>query len=247
MIRFVLIGLAGGTAFAAVYVVGSPDRAAPSRQTPAYASAPVRAATPKSLADPLPDRSVRDVTPALLTAAPVMAGPLVRVDPVVRAETPTPKKRQARTERLALPIVEAAGIFQAGSRRVRLAGVEAPPVDATCGGVAAWPCGRMAKAALQRFIRGRSIECAVPAGSAALPKETDCAVGGADIARWLVAEGWAKPAGRFSEEGEAARRAGKGLWSETRPAIGARRTAQAAPASSPESALDMSLRVSSMP
>ena len=232
MFRILILGLAGAAAFAGVYAATAPRQAL---MQPALASADTA-----SLANPT---QIRNVTPDILTAPPVMLSPLVRIAP---AHEPAPEKpRPARTERLDRPLVEAAGILKAGLKSVRLDGVNVPPVDAVCGSEKTWPCGRMAKAALQRFLRGRSIECAVPADEESLPAETDCAVGGTDIARWLVAEGWAKPSGRFEAEGEMARRAGKGLWSETRP--DAPRTAQAAPASSPDRAIDMSLRVSAMP
>ncbi len=240
MVRILLLGLAGGIAFAGVYAATTP------RQAPLVQ--PALASTDETSSD---TRTVRNVTPDILTAPPLMLSPLVRVAPIEEPVEDEP--RPARSERLALPVIETAGLLRAGAKTVRLAGIEAPAADALCGAEKTWPCGRMAKAALQRFLRGRSIECAVspdnaPAGHAALPEETDCAVGGLDIARWLVAEGWAKPSGRFEAEGETARRGGKGLWSETRPDIGAdAQTAQAAPASSPDRAMDMSLRVSGMP
>jgi endonuclease YncB( thermonuclease family) len=235
MFRILILGLAGAAAFAGVYAATAPRQPA---------SQPLLASAVATL--PADTTQIRNVTPDILTAPPVMLSPLVRVEP---AHEPAPEKpRPARTERLDRPLVEAAGILKAGTKSVRLAGVDVPPVDAVCGSEKAWPCGRMAKAALQRFLRGRSVECAVPAGEDSLPAETDCAVGGTDIAQWLVAEGWAKPSSRFEAEAEMAHRAGKGLWSETRPDIGAApKTAQAAPASSPDSAIDMSLRVSAMP
>lgn len=234
MFRILILGLAGAAAFAGVYAATAP-RHTPLMQ-PALASADATL--------PAVTTQVRNVTPDILTAPPVMLSPLVRIVP---AHEPAPEKpRPARTERLDRPLVEAAGLLRADTKAVRLGGIAIPAADAVCG--ADWPCGRMAKAALQRFLRGRSVECAVPAGADSLPEETDCAVGGTDIARWLVAEGWAKPSGRFEAEAEMARRAGKGLWSETRPDVGvAPRTAQAAPASSPDRAIDMSLRVSATP
>ena len=236
MFRILTLGLAGAAAFAGVYAATAP------RQTLMQPVASADAALPANTTQ------IRNVTPDILTAPPVMLSPLVRVEPV--GEPAPDEPRPARTQRLVLPVVEAAGVVRAGTKTVRLGGIEAPPPDAVRGSEKTWPCGRMAKAALQRFLRGRSVECAIspdngPAGEDSLPAETDCAVGGSDIARWLVAEGWAKPAGRFEAEADAARRAGKGLWSETRP--DAPRTAQAAPASSPDSAIDMSLRVSAMP
>ncbi|MYZ50263.1 thermonuclease family protein [Rhizobiales bacterium L72] len=74
----------------------------------------------------------------------------------------------------------------------------------------------MARTALQRFIRGRAIECELPRhAEAKRAHETRCTVGGDDIALWLVEQGWAKPAGdRYAEAGEKARAERLGLWQE---------------------------------
>ncbi len=156
--------------------------------------------------------TIRDVTPPEMTAAPTNTGPLKRI------EQP-PAEEQARVERLFNPIVIAAGTIKARGRDIRLAGVSAPSFDQRCGeGEAAWPCGRMARAALRRFIRARAIECDVPAGATEIPERADCRVGGEDIAEWLVARGWAKRTGdRYEEQEDTAREAKLGLWSKTRP------------------------------
>ncbi len=156
--------------------------------------------------------TIRDVTPPEMTAAPTTNGPLKRIKQ-------PPAEEQARVERLFNPIVIAAGTIKVRGRDIRLAGVSAPNFDQRCGeGDAAWPCGRMARAALRRFIRARAIECDVPAGATEIPESADCRVGGEDIAEWLVARGWAKRTGdRYEEQEDAAREAKLGLWSKTRP------------------------------
>ena len=69
----------------------------------------------------------------------------------------------ARVELIHLPTFSAAGLIEKGSKSIRLMGVVATAIDAQCGsGPDAWPCGRMARAALQRFVRRRSVECRMP-------------------------------------------------------------------------------------
>ena len=162
--------------------------------------------------------NVRDVTPPDMTAGPQVSGPLTRVE-APAADTETEAEPQARTELLYNPIVIAAGTIEVEGRDVRLADISAPDFEARCGeGAKAWPCGRMARAALRRLIRGRAIECDVPAGADDVPDPAICRVGGEDIGAWLVAQGWAKRDGdRYEEEEDAAREAQLGLWSEARP------------------------------
>lgn len=234
MIRLSLLALLGIASFVAVYVALGPREPQPAvvAETEEVAEAD---ATPEQtnsiddparLDDPVPVTfelrpgtgqieelaDVRDVTPPDMTAAPQVTGPLRRVN------RPAPET-QARGQRLFNPIVIAADTIKVRGRDIHLAGIDAPGFNARCGaGAAAWPCGRMARAALRRFIRGRAIECEVPAGAEAIPDPATCRVAGDDIAQWLVAQGWAKPAGdRYGEERDAARDANLGLWSNGRP------------------------------
>ena len=74
----------------------------------------------------------------------------------------------AQVEVIHLPVFGAAGLMKKGNQTIRLAGLMITSVDAQCGsGPDAWPCGRMALGALQRFVRGRSVECRRPEGNAA--------------------------------------------------------------------------------
>jgi endonuclease YncB( thermonuclease family) len=157
--------------------------------------------------------AIRDVTPDNMTAAPRVTGTLSRIDPPALAP---PKER---TERLFNPIVVAAGTIKVRNREIHLAGIAAPEFAKSCGkGATAWPCGRLARAALRSFIRGRAIECQIPAGVSKIPDPATCVVGGDDISGWLVAQGWAKRNGdAFQEAENKARDAKLGLWSEGRP------------------------------
>jgi len=160
-------------------------------------------------------RKVRDVTPAGVTAAPAATAPLTRV------ETPEAPKAapQPRVERLFNPVVTTAGSIKTRGADIRLAGIDAPEFNARCGeGASAWPCGRMARAALRRFIRGRAIECDVPPEAGTMPDPATCKVAGENLSEWLVAQGWAKRSGEAYAGLEAAARKGKlGLWGVGRP------------------------------
>lgn len=163
---------------------------------------------------------VRNVTPDDVTSLPRPAVAPVRL---AQAKPPRPAPREpiatARTERLFNPLVAGAGILRVGDRDIRLAGIEAPDADASCGtGERAWPCGRMARAALRRFIRGRAVECDVPAGADAVPDTAQCSVAGTSLAAWLVAQGWAgRGDGDHAESEARARQAKLGLWGDGRP------------------------------
>lgn len=237
MIRALVLAVVGAASFAGVYLVMTPDEpasvedaAVPTDTSPLIEIAPAGSAVQDATdaaslelrpgAEALPQSSeptrvVRDVTPDNMTAGPKVIGTLARIAPAAQpADAP-----QERSERLYNAIVLSAGVIKVREREIHLAGVTAPDFKERCGeGVAAWPCGRMARAALQRFIRGRAIDCQVPAGADQLPDPADCMVGGENMSEWLIAQGWAKRSGQNFEDAEKiAREAKLGLWSEGRP------------------------------
>jgi endonuclease YncB( thermonuclease family) len=168
----------------------------------------------------------------------------VRVAPPPRPPSPP------RVERLYNPVVIAAGKVRAGKRAIGLAGIDAPDFAERCGeGAAAWPCGRMARAALRRFVRGRALECEIPEGASEIPDPARCKVAGQNVSEWLVAQGWARSAGEaYAAAEDAARELKLGLWGDRRPdAQPAAALIAGAPASSPAKALAISERVSATP
>jgi endonuclease YncB( thermonuclease family) len=192
---------------------------------------------------------VRDVTPAGITPGPPVRGPLVRVEPPP-PELPPPAEiapPKARTERLYSAVVVDAGRIRAREQDIHLAGIAAPDFEARCGeGTAAWPCGRVARAALRRFIRGRPIECVVPPGAEDIPDPAQCSVGGTDLSHWLVAQGWARNDGDgYAALEDSARTAKLGVWGGGK--TGPQAAEAAPPASAPDSAWPISDRVSSTP
>jgi endonuclease YncB( thermonuclease family) len=153
-----------------------------------------------------------------MTAAPPVIEPPVRV----AAPEPVVEPSPARMERLYNPIVVSADVIKVREREVGLSGIDAPAFEDRCGeGAEAWPCGRMARAALRRLIRGRAIECEIPAGAEEVPDPARCEVAGADISAWLIEQGWARRAAgsdeTYAEAETTAREARLGLWGEGRP------------------------------
>lgn len=220
---------------------------APARPEPARPAPVVSPAAPPNAA--VPPGAIRDVTPQGMTAGPTVTAPLVRVMPVEPEAA-----LAARNERLFNPLVTSAGVLKVREREIRLAGVDAPHFEERCGEGATWPCGRMARAALRRFIRGRAIECAVPAGAEAIPDPASCSVAGTDLAQWLVAQGWGRQASSdFAALESQARERKLGMWAEVRPDVAERAragfqpVAAGAATSAPDSAAPMRARLSSSP
>jgi endonuclease YncB( thermonuclease family) len=272
MIRAALLVILSTASLAAVTaaVEVSPDTQSAKQSRAADGAKLAQAAPPAGDPRPAPipfelrpsvaQPAVRDVTPDGITAGPAVTGPLIRIAPPAPTEAPDPA-RQARSERLFFPLIVAADTIKLREREVRLAGIAAPSFESFCGeGIAAWPCGRMARAALRRFIRGRAVDCEVPAGAAEIPDPAECSVAGRSLSAWLVSQGWAKQqGGAFAELEADARAAKRGVWADRRPDAlpGAQPAAVAAnvpagasagvPASAPESALPMRARVSGTP
>jgi endonuclease YncB( thermonuclease family) len=222
MIRAISLALLCAASFVAAYWATAPGADEPvadaTTQSPTPTASDAVAIDSTNLAlRSEPTHPVRDVTPSNVTAGPVVTGPLVRVTPPV-AEEPAPSP-QAKRELLYRPVVLSAGVVKARDLEIHLAGIAVTEPKRSCGeGASAWPCGRVARTALRRFIRGRAIGCEVPPGADAIPNPAHCFVGDDDIARWLVAQGWAKPDGdAYKGEADAAKEMELGLYSKSRP------------------------------
>ena len=103
---------------------------------------------------------------------------------------------------------------------IRIHGVDAPEEGQMCGTAEApWRCGQEAGFALAFFITSNWVTC-LERGRAPSGEVTAACfaggVGGPDIGRWLVANGWAlvppDAVDGYAAEQEAARKAGLGLW-----------------------------------
>lgn len=103
--------------------------------------------------------------------------------------------------------------------RIRLWGVDAVESSQTCldAGGKPWPCGRRAAFALADFLGQRTVSCT--------RRDTDrygrmvavCSVGGVEVNRWLVEEGWALAyveygGGVYLDSQNRARAGKRGIW-----------------------------------
>ncbi len=101
--------------------------------------------------------------------------------------------------------------------RVRLHGIDAPESGQSCrAGGRPWPCGREAARALARRIAGEPVTCPERDRDVYGRVVAVCTVGGQDLNRWMVAEGWAFAYRRYSRAYVAAesraRAARRGIW-----------------------------------
>jgi endonuclease YncB( thermonuclease family) len=125
----------------------------------------------------------------------------------------------ARAEQLrAVPQIVDADTVYAASVKVRLSGIDAPEMDQVCinGAGKAWNCGIEAKEKLQSFVRNRPWICDLNGTDIYRRHLGSCTVGGEDVSRWLVRNGWALAFRRYSTtyvaDEEYARDQKHGLW-----------------------------------
>jgi len=106
-----------------------------------------------------------------------------------------------------------------GTTKIRLASIDAPESDQVCldANQMRWTCGIEVRDRLAAHVENRSIDCA-PTGLDAYGRTLAiCTVGGESLNAWMVRQGWALAFIRYSKEyvpdEQAARAAGRGLWS----------------------------------
>jgi endonuclease YncB( thermonuclease family) len=87
-----------------------------------------------------------------------------------------------------------------GETRVRLHGIDALEIDQTCTrrDGAVWPCGRWARDALAARFGGRTAICEAADDTSYGRMVARCRVGGTDMGAWLVRQGVALAARRYS-------------------------------------------------
>lgn len=152
-------------------------------------------------------RTVRDVTPDGAVAWPDAEEPPVRLPAL---EPPPEPARPPDWRRLARPLIEDPGSFRDGGLTVRLSDVTPPALDRTCG---ARPCGVQARAALRRFVRGRSVECMLEDDVRSGEHEAICRFGKTDLAAWMARGGWLVDAeGGYAAMLDEAKEARRGLY-----------------------------------
>jgi endonuclease YncB( thermonuclease family) len=108
--------------------------------------------------------------------------------------------------------------FRIGETVVRLFDVDAPDLAQTCDGGPSRlrPCGAYVADALADRLAGREVRCTVLKLDQYDRRVAHCKVEGEGLSEWLVASGLAmvfrRYSDRFTEEEDAARAAGTGLW-----------------------------------
>ena len=101
-----------------------------------------------------------------------------------------------KTVEIVRPFSDQAGILTVGGRSIQLAGVVPMDTNRNCTDAdgKSWPCGITARTALRMFLRGRTIDCEIPATSGEKANVTAaCRYAKTDLSDWLVRNGWAEP------------------------------------------------------
>ena len=125
---------------------------------------------------------------------------------------------QLKPKRFYRVVVQDGSSLKAGDTTIKLTEIEVEDLTSECTDSRgeAWACGRAARSALMRLIRGRAIECDVADAGDSDTLTARCSVGGKDLSFWMVAQGWAKtrqPAqAAFKEAEDAARERRLGIW-----------------------------------
>jgi endonuclease YncB( thermonuclease family) len=151
---------------------------------------------------------------------------------------PRPSWRRWRRVLLALAVIVAAALFAArldplpprfsgegrasdgdslrlGGDRIRLTGLDAPELDQTCWRDTgeAWACGQQARDLMAGLLARGNITCATSGADKFGRLLATCEMGGEDIGAAIVGAGLAIARERYGAEENAARNAGRGLWS----------------------------------
>jgi endonuclease YncB( thermonuclease family) len=101
-----------------------------------------------------------------------------------------------------------------GEVSIRLKGLDAPELKQTCTRAgAAYPCGRVAREALDRMIAGRKPRCRIQGRDRYGRSLAQCFVDGTDIGATLVESGYALGYGGYEREEARARARSAGVWS----------------------------------
>jgi endonuclease YncB( thermonuclease family) len=117
-----------------------------------------------------------------------------------------------------IPEIIDADTVYAGHVKIRLSGVDAPETDQVCvhRNGTSWACGLEAVNRLKEFSAGRAWVCKSNGSDLYNRQLSTCTVGGEDVSRWLVRNGWALAFVRYSTvyspDEDYARQHKHGLW-----------------------------------
>ena len=113
-------------------------------------------------------------------------------------------------------IASAAGIIEAGTVSITLAGLDTLTAEETCTAPSGevWPCGMVARTAFRSYLRSRTLNCQLPEGLIDTAIAAECLLAGEDPAKWLVQNGWAwaNKDGPYGGDGELARQQSRGIY-----------------------------------
>jgi endonuclease YncB( thermonuclease family) len=118
-----------------------------------------------------------------------------------------------------MPQIVDADTVYIGQTKIRFNGVDSPETDQICLDAAGrtWTCGIEAWEQLRSFSRDREWSCELTGTDIYRRSLGSCTVGGENVSRWLVQNGWALAFRRYSMEyvldEHLAREHQRGLWS----------------------------------
>lgn len=176
-------------------------------------------ASPPAAEAPAPPSSSDERKPGTLPNERAETERQAKLDAPVAETPPEPPK----PKRLYQVRVEDAGTLKSGELTIRLGGIEPRSALDRCkfDSGKEWPCGAVARAALTRLIRGRSVECVLEEKSGEQEVVTRCTAGNTDLSQWMVRQGWAEPATAddklLADAEENARRENRGVWQKSAP------------------------------
>jgi endonuclease YncB( thermonuclease family) len=195
------------------------EQPTPVVEAPAPPSVPAAAADPPKATTqavpPSPDRGKRRT---LLASEKAEADRIAALDSKDAKDPNAATSPSPPTKLYYRVTVRDADTLESGGVVIRLVGIAARDVDATCKDKKgkAWRCGAAAKSALARLIHTRAVTCELPKSGKPKDFAARCSVAGADLSMWLVRQGWAKPTDpaepALAEAAEAAKKDGVGLW-----------------------------------
>ena len=122
------------------------------------------------------------------------------------------------TDITGVPRIREGDHIQIGSNRIRLGGIDAPSTDQLCLNTKGerWTCGIAARDELIKHVGSKGWTCHARSTDRGGRVVARCEVGGEDIQKWLVANGWALAYPRVSHDYDAdekaAREAKLGMW-----------------------------------
>lgn len=124
-----------------------------------------------------------------------LAAPVQEKAPITQNDNTAAEEKAAEGGLFYRPVALAAGRLAVGNRTIELSGIDIVEPDAACADINGdvWQCGMQARTAFRSWLRSRAVVCdmdGVDQNQELI--RTKCSLGGTDVARWLVENGWAR-------------------------------------------------------